>query len=69
TAVGCASTVCINKVSSACVFSQPEVVVGTLVYRSGNPCRNDWECTNFFPAYCAYGLCVNAERPTPRTTT
>uniref|UniRef100_A0A0K0D3Q0 SCP domain-containing protein n=1 Tax=Angiostrongylus cantonensis TaxID=6313 RepID=A0A0K0D3Q0_ANGCA len=26
TAVGCASTVCINKVSSACVFSQPSLV-------------------------------------------
>uniref|UniRef100_A0A0K0DN40 SCP domain-containing protein n=1 Tax=Angiostrongylus cantonensis TaxID=6313 RepID=A0A0K0DN40_ANGCA len=64
TAVGCASTACGNRAAAACVFSQPNVQPGTLVYTAGNPCQNDDECIAFAPAFCDFGLCVSATRPT-----
>uniref|UniRef100_A0A0K0DPX3 SCP domain-containing protein n=1 Tax=Angiostrongylus cantonensis TaxID=6313 RepID=A0A0K0DPX3_ANGCA len=67
-AIGCSSVACGIRTSVACVFSQPNVQPGTLVYTAGNPCQNDGQCTRFNPGYCENGLCVNAARPATTTT-
>ncbi|KAJ1356152.1 hypothetical protein KIN20_013816 [Parelaphostrongylus tenuis] len=58
TAVGCYSSFCKDHASSACVFSQPEVRTGTLVYSSGSPCKKGGKCTSSKNGLCEDGLCV-----------
>ncbi|VDM55479.1 unnamed protein product [Angiostrongylus costaricensis] len=64
TAIGCSENRCEFSASAACVFSQSGIRAGTLIYTSGSPCKNDNECTSYSPAFCDFGLCVNAARPT-----
>ncbi|KAJ1366429.1 hypothetical protein KIN20_027089, partial [Parelaphostrongylus tenuis] len=58
TAVGCYIAHCGNRVSTACVFSQPKPRVGTLVYTSGNTCKPDSKCSSNKNGLCKAGLCT-----------
>ncbi|KJH48918.1 SCP-like protein [Dictyocaulus viviparus] len=66
TAVGCSNTKCSSRTSVACVFSGPEILTGTLVYNSGNPCLNDTKCGT--SGYCELGLCIDEGEPEPAPT-
>ncbi|VDM55423.1 unnamed protein product [Angiostrongylus costaricensis] len=63
--VGCFGAMCVGSSAAACVFSSPDVSFGQRLYTSGEPCRDDIQCTGFSPAFCEDGLCVNDEYDCP----
>uniref|UniRef100_A0A0K0DRC1 SCP domain-containing protein n=1 Tax=Angiostrongylus cantonensis TaxID=6313 RepID=A0A0K0DRC1_ANGCA len=60
TAAGCYSSTCVERASSACVFSQCAITNGVLVYTSGTPCENGGQCVSPKTGVCEYGICVLA---------
>ncbi|KAJ1350080.1 hypothetical protein KIN20_005801 [Parelaphostrongylus tenuis] len=58
TAVGCYSAFCVDRTSTACVFSHPVPQDGARVYTKGKPCVNGGNCNSPKIGACEYGLCV-----------
>ncbi|KAJ1350083.1 hypothetical protein KIN20_005795 [Parelaphostrongylus tenuis] len=59
-AVGCYSTFCVDRASTACVFSHPAAQDGARVYTPGNPCVSGGNCNSPKVGACESGLCVIA---------
>ncbi|KAJ1368747.1 hypothetical protein KIN20_030020 [Parelaphostrongylus tenuis] len=58
TAVGCYSAFCVDRASTACVFSHPVLQNGTRIYTRENPCVSGGNCNIPKIGACEYGLCV-----------
>ncbi|EPB77924.1 hypothetical protein ANCCEY_03008 [Ancylostoma ceylanicum] len=50
TAVGCYEAKCGNTGAAACVFNLPDLAKDELIYKAGNPCTNDSDCSTYKPS-------------------
>ncbi|EYC10856.1 hypothetical protein Y032_0053g2331 [Ancylostoma ceylanicum] len=71
TAVGCYEAKCGDAGAAACVFNLSDLAKDELIYKTGNPCTSDSDCTTYKPSKCETStrLCIVGSRPTTTTST
>ncbi|WKX99718.1 hypothetical protein Q1695_014525 [Nippostrongylus brasiliensis] len=66
TEVGCAHQLCTGKIQIACIYNRLGTFMNTTIWRTGNPCQEDADCTLFPNSTCGgigkeKGLCLTKQ--------